>query len=224
MDQKPDSRITDEVFQRLHDDIMSGALPPGARLSVPALAARLGVSRSPVRDAVARLVQTRLAREEPRRGAVVANVGLYELASLYEVREVLEGLAARLAVETAGQRLIRALHATVTEHEQAVAAGDIPRHIECDVKFHGLIQDASGNEDLKRMLGDIQAQVRLAMRTTTLSGGPQRAVADHQMILAAIRDGDPAAAEQAARSHVSRLRRCLLQQADADSPGGAAAG
>src|SRR5579875_1256952 len=90
-------RIADAVYERIRDAIFTGALPPDARLSVPALADRLGVSRSPVREAVMRLIHDRLAVEEPRRGAVIARIEPADLIHIYEVREALEGLAVSLA-------------------------------------------------------------------------------------------------------------------------------
>lgn len=207
-------RIADVVYQHLREQIFSGELPPGTRLSVPAIADEFDASRSPVRDAVLRLTQERLAREEPRRGAVVARVGPVELAALYEVREVLEGLAARLAVENAGRRLIDRLRDTLTEHEEAVATADLDRHQQADMRFHSLIRQAGGNDEVIRTLDDIQAQIRLAMRTTTVTGGPRYAVADHRAILTAIESGDPAEAERAARAHIARLRLVLLESTD----------
>ncbi|MGH3636939.1 MAG: GntR family transcriptional regulator, partial [Mycobacterium sp.] len=165
-------------------------------------------------------VLERLAREEPRRGAVVARVGLRDLAVLYEVREVLEGLAARLAVENSGRRLVRALHETTDEHEQSVAAGDMEQHMFHDLHFHALIRDAAGNAEVKRLLDDIQTQVRLAMQTTAITAGPQRALADHRVLLAAIESGDPIAAEQAARAHIARLRQALLERTDDEAVAG----
>ncbi|MBB5158884.1 GntR family transcriptional regulator [Saccharopolyspora phatthalungensis] len=206
-------RIADAVYQHLREQIFSGELLPGARLSVPALAEELEVSRSPVRDAVLRLTQERLAREEPRRGAVVARVGAAELAALYDVREVLEGLAARLAVENAGRRLVDRLHEILAEHEEAVEAADLERHLEADMRFHALVRQAGGNPEVIRLLDDIQTQIRLAMRTTTVTAGPRHALADHRTILAAIESGDPAEAERAARAHISRLRLALLASA-----------
>jgi DNA-binding GntR family transcriptional regulator len=217
MAETPAQRITDEVYERLWHDIVTGALPSGARLSVPGIAERLHVSRTPARDAVQRLVQERLAHEEQRRGAVVAQLGLRELAKLYEVREVLEGLAARLAVENAGRRLVSALSEVMAEHEQAAEAEDFAQHMEIDMRFHALVRQAAGNPELVRLLDGIQAQVRLAMHTTSVSGGPRRALHDHQMILAAIQSGDPEAAESAARAHVSRLHAFLLGQAGAEA-------
>ncbi|MEU3269338.1 GntR family transcriptional regulator [Saccharomonospora sp. NPDC006951] len=209
------TRVTDAVYERLREMIFTGELAPGARLSVPALAESLEVSRSPVRDAVLRLVQERLAREEPRRGAVVARVGTVELASIYEIREVLEGLAARLAVENAGRKLVRALKEALDEHEAAMRTADLAASTEADLRFHRLIREAADNPELVRLLDDVQTQVRLAMRTTTVTAGPRQAIDDHRAILTAIESGDATAAEQAARAHIFRLRTVLLQQAEA---------
>lgn len=209
-----DPRVADRVHQELRDQIFAGELPAGTRLSVPALAARLGVSRSPVREAIVRLVHERLAREEPRRGAVVADVSVESLIAIYEVREVLEGLAARLAVENAGRRLIRSLEDVLGEHESAVSAVDLTGASEADMAFHRLIREAAGNPEVLRMLDDVQSQVRLAMRTTQVTGGPKPAVADHRAIFAAMAAGDPHAAEQAARAHIVRLRSVLAEQVE----------
>ncbi|TKG72714.1 GntR family transcriptional regulator [Prauserella endophytica] len=206
------TRVADAVYERLREMIFTGELSPGARLSVPALAESLDVSRSPVRDAVLRLVQERLASEEPRRGAIVASVGLAELVSIYEIREVLEGLAARLAVENAGRKLVRALKEALDEHEAATRTADLAASTEADLRFHRLIREAAGNPEVIRLLDDVQTQVRLAMRTTTVTAGPRQAIDDHRAILTAIESGDAVAAEQAARAHIFRLRSVLLRQ------------
>ncbi|HWC84496.1 MAG TPA: GntR family transcriptional regulator [Pseudonocardiaceae bacterium] len=204
-------RITDAVYESLRQAIFSGALQPGTKLSVPGLAERLEVSRSPVREAVVRLTWDRLAVEEPRRGAVVARVDLADLAELYEVREVLEGVAARLAVRRAGPALAGELERILRKHEQAVALGNLAEHTELDMSFHSRIREAGGNHHVIRALDEIQAQVRLAMVTTTVTSGPHSAVADHRRIVAAIRTGDADAAEEAARAHIARLKHALRQ-------------
>ena len=210
----PSDRIADSVYAALLDAIFTGRIRPGTKLSVPALASALGVSRSPVREAVQRLIAERLAREEPRRGAVVASVSTAELARLYEVREVLEGLAARLAVENQGRRLVNELRAVLAAHEQAVDSAALDAHTEADLRFHSLIRTASANPELISMLDAIQTRVRLAMVTTTVTAGPRRALRDHQAILAAISAGDPDLAERSAREHIARLRQSLLDAPD----------
>lgn len=206
-------RLADAVYQRLQAEIFNGDLPPGTRLSVPALAQQLNVSRSPVREAVQRLCQERLTYEEPHRGAVIAQIGPRELATLYEVREVLEGLVSRLAVENSGRRLVKRLSDVMAEHESVVEEGDVGRHMETDARFHALVRQGAGNSEATRILDGIQTRVQLAMRTTAITAGPHRALEDHRKILAAIRGGDPNEAERAARAHIARLRRALLEQA-----------
>jgi DNA-binding GntR family transcriptional regulator len=207
-------RLGDTVYERIREEVLSGDLPAGTRLSVPAIAARLDVSRSPVRDAVLRLTQEGLAREEPRRGAVVARITAADLVTLYEVREVLEGLAARLAVENAGRRLVDNLAEVTRRHETAVQASDLAGHFEADTTFHRIIREAGGNTEVCHMLDRIGGKVRLAMRTTSVTAGPRQALRDHKAILAAIRKGDPAHAESVARAHISRLRTALAAAAE----------
>jgi len=204
-------RITDAVYESLRQAILTGTLPPGTKLSVPSLAERLEVSRSPVREAVVRLTWDRLAVEEPRRGAVVARIDPAELAELYEVREALEGVAARLAVERGESAAVVALEQIVLEHERAAALDNVARHFELDTQFHSWIRRASGNHHVIRALDEIQAQVRLAMVTTTVTSGPRSAVDDHRHILEAMQAGDAKAAEAAARAHIARLKQALRQ-------------
>jgi len=206
----PSDRIADTVYEALRDAIFSGAIPPGSRLSVPALADRLGVSRSPVREAVLRLSQEQIAQEEPRLGAVVAHMGADGLASLYEVRAALEGLATRLALERAGPSFITDLQALLAEHRRAVSRGDLAAHRETDIQFHCRIRQESRNAELRSLLDRIETRVRLAMLATSVTSGPQRALEDHEAIFAAISKGDPHSAEAKARGHVDRLRRALL--------------
>lgn len=201
-------RLVDDVYEQLRDGILSGELRPGTRLRVAALAEKLGVSRSPIREAVQRLTQERLALEEPRRGAVVASISKEELVRLYELREVLEGLAARLATERRTPELIAALQATLAQQEAAIAVPDIAAFREADMLFHQQIRDAADNPELKRWLEEIRSKVRIAM-FTRVSIGREQALADHRTLFKAIESGDAQASEQAARAHIVHLRETL---------------
>ncbi|GAB3577735.1 GntR family transcriptional regulator [Amycolatopsis endophytica] len=211
-------RITDAVYESLRQAILSGTLPPGTKLSVPNLALRLDVSRSPVREAVVRLTWDRLAVDEPRRGAVVARIDPQDLAELYEVREALEGVATRLAVQRGDSGLVPKLEQLLRQHIQAVGLDDVERHTKLDIQFHTAIRVASGNQHVIRQLDEIQAQVRLAMVTTAVTSGPSYAVEDHQRILEGIKSGDPDRAERAAREHIARLKVALRSSSAADRP------
>jgi len=179
-------------------------------LSVPDLARQLSVSRSPVREAVQRLVQEGLAISVPHRGAVVARIGVEDLQELYEVREMLEGLAARRATERLDSTARSELASLVEQHREALEREDLEGHVRLDMRFHLQIRKLAGNERLAEMLDRLQGQVRLAMHS--LWGrydAPRHALEDHEKILAAVLSNDPDAAEIAARAHIARVRAAL---------------
>jgi DNA-binding GntR family transcriptional regulator len=202
-------RVGETVYRVLRDRILSGAIPSGSHLSVPALAREFGVSRSPVRDAVLRLAKEGLTRETLNRGAVVPRFDRSELFSLYEAREALEGITARLAAPHFSAQLRRRLLGILTEHEQVAAAGDFARHIELDAAFHREVRQAANSPVVARMLEEIQGQVMIAMRSTSVSGGMPQAVEDHRRIFEALAEGNAEASEAAARDHIIRLRELL---------------
>jgi DNA-binding GntR family transcriptional regulator len=206
-------RVGEVLYRTLRDRIISGELRPGTRLSVPALAEEFHVSRSPVRDAVIRLVQEELVTETMNRGAEVARISRDELVSLYDAREVLEGAAARLATQKYHATLRRTLLALLTEHRAVAEAGDFTRHIELDAAFHREIRQAAQSPVLSRMLDGVQSRVLVAMRSTSITGGMVQAVNDHQAIFEAIGAGDAEDAERIARAHIQRLKE-LLRAAD----------
>lgn len=202
-------RVSDWAYRQIRAAILRGSMPLGDRLSIPALAADLGVSRSPVRQAVQQLVQEGLAAEEPHRGAFVARVTVDELHGVYSVREVLEGLAARTAAEVATGADLAELDRLCTEHRKAIDRGDMEAHFDLDMRFHRITRLMSGNDALVRLLDQIQGQIQLAMLTTSVRDGAEHALHDHELILAAIRSGDADAAESTARAHIARLRQTL---------------
>ena len=207
------ARVSDDVYRGILLAIFSRRLLPGSRLSVPALATQLGVSRTPVREALIRLVQEGVAVEEPRRGAIVAELRLPDLVEIYEPREVLEGLAARLAAERAVDASLERIHTACERHRAAVGDKQIDVLFEADMGFHEAVWAATRNEPLMTMLKQLEAKIRIAMLTTAaVSSGPEHALADHERILAAIEAHDPQRAEDAARAHISRLRGLLERQ------------
>ncbi|QZY30450.1 GntR family transcriptional regulator [Nocardioides coralli] len=199
-------RVADSVHDTLRQAIIGGQLAPGSRLSVPVLAQQLEVSRSPVREAVQRLVQEGLATEEPRRGAGVAVLDPDELVPLYEIREVLEGLAARLAAQHATDEELDRLASAHRAHAEALERGEASHHAGLDMAFHAQLREASHNPELHGYLERVQGRIAIAI----LGGNPvvwsQQAIVEHQAILDAVLARDAAAAEDAARSHVQRVR------------------
>lgn len=200
-------RVADSVHDTLRRAIIQGELPPGSRLSVPLLAQQLDVSRSPVREAVQRLVQDGLATEEPHRGALVAVLDPTELVPLYEIREVLEGLAARLAAQHASEAELEQLAEAHRQHADALDRGEDSHHAGLDMAFHAQLRGAAHHPELVAYLERVQGRIAIAI----LGGNPlawsRHAIVEHQAILDAVLARDPVAAEAAARAHVQRVRR-----------------
>lgn len=202
------SLLADMAHKEIQAAILSRELLPGMSLSVPGLARRLEISRSPVREAVQQLVHEGLAVTVPYKGAEVARVTVRNLQRLYEVREMLEGLAARRAAENSNAVFTKELARIVAEHERALSGrAHFEMHMEVDMRFHHSIRECVDNVYLVEALENLQGKVRLAMHSLWQSeGAPQRALADHKLILNAIENKDAEAAETTARAHISRLR------------------
>ena len=198
-------RLADHVYDVLRGRILAGSLVPGDRLSVPLLAAELEVSRSPVREAVQRLVVEGLADEELHRGARVAGVDAAGLADVFVVRAVLEGLAAALAATSDTTELVARLSTAIADHTHAIRADDEQAIIAADQAFHRVVLEAAGNPHLDRALGPLLGRTRVSMLSADLSRWPRMALAEHKAILAAISEGDALAAERAARDHVAAV-------------------
>lgn len=208
-DSTADARVADTIYNRLRDEILDRSLPAGERLSVPAIAERFNVSRSPVREAVLRLVQDEFAEEMRNRGASVTHIRVEDLGPLYEVREVLEGLAAGLSAVHATREQLGGLQRNLMRHEAAVAAGDLSEHIELDLQFHALITEAAGNPVLMAHLDKIHQKIRLGMLEAGQAGA-ELAMQEHSGILQAILAGDRELSESLAKAHVHRVRKDLF--------------
>lgn len=200
------------VEDRLRMAILAGELPPGARLSVPDLARRFGVSRTPVREAVSALERAGLAVVRPRHGALVFGGGREDLTHLYELRGALDGLAAGLAANRMDARERAELQDVMARHTAAIRARDVEKHVACDIEFHRLIRDGAHNPRLSADLARLQDQILLVLRSmATQPGAMGRGVLhDHTAILAAIVRRDAADAERAARDHVAAVLRFVL--------------
>jgi len=188
------------AYRRLLDEIRSGALAPGARLRETELADRLGISRTPVREAIRQLEADGLVAHLPRQGATIRSLDHAEVVELYEMRAVLEGTAARLAARAASDIELAELTALNTELAEAPAG---PQAKELNRQFHRMMLESARNRFLLKSMNALQKTL-LILGTTTLAD-PSRAVsavAEHAAVLAALAARDGAAAEAAMRAHV----------------------
>ncbi|WP_240756972.1 GntR family transcriptional regulator [Roseicella aquatilis] len=198
--------LAERAYRRLRDSIVQGALPPGSRISERSLAAALGISAQPVREALRRLEQDGMVVTLPRRGTVVAEFGPERQAEMGRIRAALEGAAAALAAERADAATLAALEAQLQAMQEATEAGRPDLVSAANERFHALIHGATGNVFLIRSLAALRAFDHVG-RVRALNSTPKelpRALREHAGILAALQARDPETAEARMRAHVLR--------------------
>ena len=198
-----------DAYSLILEAIEGGTYRPGDRLVESELAERLGVSRTPVREALQRLeTQSMLTRDG--RSLIVASLDHNQLAELYVVRAELEGLAARLAAKHATEEEIRVLQDMIEEDRAHL--GDPDALSRANRRFHKQIHLASHNRYLVQQLGLVHRSMAL-LATTSLAaeGRGETALAEHEAIVTAIARGDEAAAQNALRAHISKAFETRLK-------------
>jgi DNA-binding GntR family transcriptional regulator len=202
--------LVDVVAERLEAAIISGQLAPGAKLSEQGLAASLGVSRGPLREAIRRLEGRKLLERTPNIGVRVKQLSLRDLNEILQVREALEGLACSLAALHMPDAQIAALRRMLDDHGRQKSVRDHEGHYDEDknLDFHFAIVEGSGNERLTQMLsGDLHYLLRVYRhRAHPAPGRAAQVLAEHRAIVDALERRDPAAAEQAMRQHLRHAR------------------
>jgi DNA-binding GntR family transcriptional regulator len=208
--------LSERVLEALQNAIVTGDIKPGEKLREPELARQFGTSRGPLRDALRRLEARRLVTNKPNSGARVVSLSPDQLAELYQVREALEGMTARLAAVNMTDEQIRELEALLDRHEEEVQRKDGAAYFqqEGDIDFHFRIAEGCRNELLRTSLCEDHYHLMRLYRHKFSSrhGQPRNALAEHRMILEAIRDRDGELAEALMRSHIRKARRKFEQQ------------
>jgi DNA-binding GntR family transcriptional regulator len=202
--------LADKAYHEIRSLIVALELAPGAVIEERALMGKLGIGRTPVREALRRLAHERLVEVYPRRGMFVTGVDVRELARLSEVRAVLEPEAARLAAERATDDDRAAIAGLLDELD---AAGEAL--MDLDERIHRAVYQAAHNDLLEATLGQYYV---LALRIWSMAldraDELKDAVQEHRALLEAIRDGNPGRAEETMRTHVQNfehaMRRVLL--------------
>ncbi len=203
--------VRDEVYEHIKLEILTGKLPSGERLGEIALAERLGVSRTPVREAVQRLVQDGLIEVEANKGAKVRALSVAQIEETYAVREALDGLAARLAATHRTKDDLTQMRA-VLQRLETLPKSDYMAQVATDLEFHAAIASASGNTVLDGVLRGISETVTRVKQLTRETNQTKETRTDHRAILNAIEKRDPDTAERAARAHVRRFQTLVIGQ------------
>ncbi len=202
-----------QVYDWLHRRVLRGELLPGARLSETEIAAKIGVSRQPVREAFIRLGSDGLAEIRPQRGTYISKISISAVLSARLIREAVEADLARLTATLRPPAVLDAMRAEIALQHQADRAGHVDEFIESDDRFHRLLAIGAGHEAVWNDLERLKSQMNRLRHMSMRAFDRVRTIAQHQDILDAIGQGDADAAEGAARRHLHQMLTELPQMA-----------
>ncbi|MDW7669236.1 MAG: GntR family transcriptional regulator [Bacillota bacterium] len=199
--------LRDVVFETLKEAILTGKLEPKERLMEIKLADQLGVSRTPVREAIRKLELEGLVIMEPRKGAYVSDISFKDIIDTLEVREALETFAVKLAIEKNTVEEISEIEALNKSFKEAYKNKDIEKMVEFDTKIHSAILNLSDNSKLisfMEELNEIMQRFRLIFFNETYN--PERIDEEHHEVMKALKNKDIERAQEAMRQHLCTLR------------------
>ncbi len=204
--------LKESAYLRIAAWLVDGTLQPGEPLGEGALTERLGIGRTPVREALLQLAQEGLVEIIPRRGAFVAKVSVNDIRELFEIREALEGIAARLAAVRANREDLRQLEKLFQEAEAEPEAAHKRERLEAaGDALHDFILKACDNSRIVQIINTYKVLLqRERKHAAALIGRIEAAAEDHQAVLQALLAADPDRAEASMRRHIANTTKSLL--------------
>lgn len=204
--------LRDVVFENLRTAILEGNLKAGQRLMEVQLAEQLGVSRTPIREAIRKLELEGLVVMLPRKGAYVANMSFKDLIDVLEIRATLEGLAASLAAERRNDEDVIKLEKVAKEFEEGVRNADVEVVLKKDVEFHENIFLMANNKKLYHLITSLWEQVhRFRVMYVSNNEASLSLVDEHKRILDAIKNGDCELAKKYATEHIELAEQFFME-------------
>ena len=209
------------VYEELKRQILKGEIAPGHRMMEVELADDMGVSRTPVREAIRKLEKEGLVTIEPRKGAYASDISIKEMIDVLEVRQYLESLAAGMAAARITPEEKLKLQEATDAYKQAIESEDTSEIIKWDENFHKIIVDCSGNKTLIQMISQVQ---ELALRFRYIYYDDfsryRNQPLEHKEIVEAIMSGDSEKARHAADVHIARLKEFVTEEGNEIIHGG----
>ncbi len=200
--------LRDVVFLKLRESILKGEIAPGTRLMEVHLAEQLGVSRTPVREAIRMLEQEGLAVVHPGRGAKVAKMTEKDLDDVLQIRSALDALAVRLACDERSDRDLERIKKAMVQFEEATKTGDLKQIAEADEAFHDQIYESSGNDKLIVIITNIREQMfRYRFEYIKDTSAYPRLIAEHREIFNGLVNRDKTSVEIAIQMHIAGQRK-----------------
>lgn len=204
--------LREVVAETLREAIASGILRAGERLMEIQLAEELGVSRTPVREAIRKLELEGFVVMMPRRGTYVADLSIKDINEVFEIRTALDVLAAGLAAERITEEELEQLERLLVEIAELIEQGDVDKLVESDSQFHDVLYRASRNDRLVGIINNLREQfTRFRSISIKYPGRMQDTVNEHRRLVEAIASRDTDLAQQIAREHMENSEQTLLQ-------------
>lgn len=210
MEEHQNYSLRRHVFQKIQDDILEGRYQQGEELRELALSKELGVSRTPVREALRQLELEGLVSIIPNKGAYVTSITEKDVEDIYTIRSLLEGLCARWATEHITEEQINRMEEIVLLSEFHLSKKKEEQVVELDGNFHEILYEASNSRMLEHLLSDFHKYVRMARKTSVKKADRAKcSVEEHKAILQAIKEKDAKKAEMLANNHILHVMQNL---------------
>ncbi len=199
------------VYEELKMQILTGKITPGTRMMEVELAESMGVSRTPIREAIKKLEQEGLVIIEPRKGAYASQISVKDMVDILEVRQDMEGLAAHMAAYRMTPKQMKELETISSGYNKAVEEGNMADMIKYDTDFHNLIVESCNNNILTMMINQLQ-ELLLRFRYVYYDNikRAEKMPSEHSMIMEAIKDGRSDAARASAEMHIERIKDMVM--------------
>jgi DNA-binding GntR family transcriptional regulator len=203
--------IRNQVLTQLREFILTSKIAPGERLYEERLAAQIGSSRTPVREALHVLEREGLIESIPRVGYVVKGLDQEEFDEIVEIRKAVESLAAIWAADKLTDSMLKDLRDNIQRSRELIEQGHVEKFIDMDVKFHELISRASGRKRIHEMTQNLRNfMLFYRMTSSTVAGVAQRALAAHEKIVEAVRSKNEEKIRQAIVAHLNQVKKDVL--------------
>jgi len=209
---KDQDTIRKKVYHYIRERILTGKIAPKERLVETKIANEIGTSRTPIREALHNLETEKLVKSIPRVGYVVESMSAEDLEEICELREAIEGLALRRALEKAHKKLATGLSRNVARQEVEISKGNVGAYIELDTRFHELIAQLSGSDRIFELVQTLRRHMlRYGLQANSFIDTVMRSMEGHRCILEAVEKDDADAAVQAIREHLGTAIRDIEQ-------------
>ena len=203
--------LSEAVYEMIKQRLLSQELEPGTKLREEDLADQLGVSRTPVREAINKLEREGLVEIIPRYGTFVANISSKDVEEIYQLREAAECLAVGLALPRFSKNKLLELARLHRECEGPVEKGNFDPFIKVDTAFHDLLIKLSKNERLVRLMSNLNNQIRLGrLESFSVPGRAEKSLKEHQRIIEAMLEGNAEEAEDLVKQHSRNAKDNIL--------------